>query len=107
MIRIFQICFDSNSFLSFYVDVSAEDFAKSVTQTFGKRVCLRVFCNFCTFQKDQKKTFSLVMILFWQEMEQRAAWDSVDPKYPVKQIISLLMRQLLRDVMQYRTNSIL
>nr|XP_058968623.1 protein Red-like [Pocillopora verrucosa] len=32
-------------------DVSAEDFAKSVTQTFGKR-----------------------------EMEQRAAWDSVDPK---------------------------
>ena len=47
------------------------------------------------------------MVLFWQEMEQRAAWDSVDPKYPVKQIISLLMRQLLRDVMQYRTNSIL
>ena len=41
------------------------------------------------------------MILFWQEMEQRAAWDSVDPKYPVKQIISLLMRQLLTDVMQY------
>ena len=113
MIRIFQICFDSNSFLSFYVDVSAEDFAKSVTQTFGKRVCLRVFCNFCTFQKDKKKTFSLFIIfvtchdLVWQEMEQRAAWDSVDPKYPVKQIISLLMRLLLRDVMQYRTNSIL
>ena len=62
MIRIFQICFDSKSFLSFYVDVSAEDFAKSVTQTFGKRVCLRVFCNFCTFQKDKKKTFSLFII---------------------------------------------
>ena len=62
MIRIFQICFDSKSFLSFYVDVSAEDFAKSVTQTFGKRVCLRVFCNFCTFQKDKKTTFSLFII---------------------------------------------
>ena len=47
------------------------------------------------------------MVLFWQEMEQRAAWDSVDPKYPVKQIISLLTRQLLRDVIQYLTNSIL
>ena len=40
---IFLDLFDSKSFLSFNVDVSAEEFAKSVTQTFGKRVCMRIF----------------------------------------------------------------